>query len=188
MNNETLLIAFVGLTALALLVQATILVAIFFAAKKTIGKLLQDSEEYRDTLLPFLTASRDILTKVGPKIEPIAEDVVKTVASVRVISGDVADFTVKMRGQVANVETTTADVLDKVKVQTARIDGMVTQTLDAADRMGGYIEQTVSAPVRKVSGILAAAKAIVESLRSTKPAAAHVQPATDPVADTEDFV
>lgn len=179
MTNETVLIAFVALTGFALLVQAIILLAIFFTVKKTIDKLLRDYEEQRETLQPFLTATRDLMTRVGPKIEPIAEDLVKTAASVRAISGDVAELTVRMRGQMDGVEATTADVLQKVRTQTARIDGMVTETLDAADRMGGYIEHTVTSPVRKLNGILAAVRAILESLRGPSPAARRAQTPTD---------
>jgi hypothetical protein len=42
---------------------------------------------------------------------------------------------------------------------------MTTSGLDAVDRAGNYVADTVGRPVRQLAGLVAAAKAVVESLR-----------------------
>jgi len=44
---------------------------------------------------------------------------------------------------------------------------MFTGTMDAVDKASTFVAETVSKPIRQVSGLLAALKAIVESLRSS---------------------
>jgi hypothetical protein len=44
---------------------------------------------------------------------------------------------------------------------------MFSNLLDTVDRAGGFVTEVVSKPVRQVSGVLRAAKAVVESLRGS---------------------
>jgi len=46
---------------------------------------------------------------------------------------------------------------------------MFTGVLDTADRAGTLVTAAVATPVRKLSGILASVKAVVETLRSYDP-------------------
>lgn len=179
MSNESILIAFVALTGFALLVQAIVLVAIFLTGKKALEKLRKDFEDLRQSAVPLFTATRDVLAKIAPKIEPITSDVVHTTASLRAVSSDLAGITAKVRTQVEGVESSTSDVLERFRRQAVRVDSMVTQTLDAADRAGAFLQTTVSVPARQLTGILAAAKAILESLRGREPAPRRAQPAND---------
>jgi hypothetical protein len=179
MSNEAILIAFVALTGFALLVQAIVLVAIFLTAKKAFEKMRRDFDDLRQTAVPLFTATRDVLTKIAPKIEPITSDVAVAAASLRTVSADLAGITSKVRVQVEGVETSTSDVLERIRRQTVRVDTMVTQALDAADRAGAFLETTVSVPARQLTGILAAAKAILESLRARRTAPRRTQPAND---------
>lgn len=185
MNTQTILVAFVALTGFALVVQAAILLAVFLAAKKAAEKLRQDFDELRESALPFLQASRDALSRVAPKIEPITADIMKAAANVNAISSDLAQITSKVRGQVDTVQESTADLVERVKHQATRVDSMVTTTLDAADKVGGFLQQTVSGPARQLSAILAAAKAVIESLRNSDAASSRRAHTTN---DHETFI
>jgi len=184
MTTETTLIAFVALTALALLVQAIILLAIFLSARKSLNKLRQDFDDLRESALPFLNTTRDVLTRVAPKIEPVAEDVVKAASSMRAISSDLAELTAKLRVQMDGVQTSVAEIADRAKLQAARLDGILTRLLDLADHAGDFLQKTVAVPARQLAGILAAAKATLESLRTYEPAARR-SPANN---DDESFI
>lgn len=165
MTNETLLIAFVGLTGFALVVQAIVLLAFFFFAKKSYEKMRQDFEELRESALPFLNLSRETFTRIAPHIEPITTDFVTSIASMRAISADVADITAKVRAQVDGAQASTAEIVDKVKHQADRMDAMLTGMLDVIDRAGAFLQSAVGTPARQLAGVLNAAKAIVDSLR-----------------------
>lgn len=182
MPNETaatLLIVFVGLTAVALLVQAIILVAAFFAGKKAIESLRGEFEELRESALPVLKISRQFFDRIGPDIGPVTADVIKTAANLKTMTSDMAALTTSLRTQVEDVQTSANEALERIKQQAARVNIMVSNLLDAADRVTGFLENTVSVPVRQFAGVLAAVKAIVETLRHTEPPMRRVQPNND---------
>ena len=56
--------------------------------------------------------------------------------------------------------------MDRVRKQSDRMDGMISHFLDTVDRAGNYLTDAVSKPVRQISGVLGAVKAIIESLSS----------------------
>ena len=184
MNNETLLIVFIALTSLAMVVQAVLLVVICLAAKKTVEKLRDDFKELRESAVPFFTGTKEVFTRIAPKIEPVTDDIVSAAASMRAISADVAVITSKVRTQVEGAQASTTEAIEKFRVQASRVDGMVTKTLDTADRVGGFLQNSIAGPARQLAGILAAAKAVMESLRTGKQAVNR----TPAAGDSEDFV
>jgi hypothetical protein len=60
-------------------------------------------------------------------------------------------------------------VLERTQRQTARVDGMVTSALDSVDKVGGFVADSVGKPVRRISALVAAARAVVQSLKATAP-------------------
>lgn len=171
MTTESTLIVFVALTGFALLVQAGILLAIFLSARKALNKLRVDFDELRESALPILNTTRDVLTRIAPKIEPVAVDVVKAASSMRAISSDLADMTARLRVQVEGAQTSVAEISDRMRQQALRLDGILTRLLDMADQAAFFLQRTVGVPARQLAGILAAAKAVLESLRAYQPAA-----------------
>jgi hypothetical protein len=81
--------------------------------------------------------------------------------------------------QAAEAEASVSEVLQRVRKQTNRIDEMITGLLNAADRAGDYVAGVVHGPVRQISGVLAAVKAIVESLRTPIPEAHETRTSRD---------
>jgi methyl-accepting chemotaxis protein len=189
-NFELILTFFVGLTMLAMLTQAVFIVALFLSAKKSFESLRAEFNEFREGAAPVVNSARSFLEKVAPKIEPITHDMFATVENAKAISGDltkvsreVSELMEKVRAQANGLEASTVEVLERVKFQLNRVDSMVTGVLDSADRAGQFLQQTVTVPARQLTGILAAAKAIVDSLR-------HFEPArrARPVNDHESFI
>jgi uncharacterized protein (DUF39 family) len=80
---------------------------------------------------------------------------------------DVSEVTRSLRAQTTDVEVSLDEILEKVRKQAGRIDSMITGTLDAVDRAGAFVTETVSKPVRQLSGLLAGMKAVIESLSSS---------------------
>jgi methyl-accepting chemotaxis protein len=152
LDNGTFLIVFVALTGFAMLVQAIILLAIYLSARKAIRTMHAEFEDMRSSVNPLIENTRGFLARVGPKVEETATDL--------------AEVAHRLRVQTAEVEASVADVLECVRQQTSRVDSMFSGALDTVDRVGNYVAETVSRPVRQVSGLLASIRAIVDSLRS----------------------
>lgn len=179
MNSQTILVVFVALASIAFVAQAAILLVIVFAAKKALEKLRQDFDELRENAVPFFTTSRETLARIAPKIEPLTTDLVKAVANASAISSDLAQITGKVRTQVETVQISTTELVERAKVQAARVDSIVTTALDTADRIGVFLQHSVSVPARQLSAILAAARAVIDSLRNSSAASQPVHTSND---------
>jgi ABC-type transporter Mla subunit MlaD len=157
LDPQTAQLIFSGVAALALLLQAVVLLAIFFGIRKAIGTLREDFEELRSTVTPFIKEAHGVFDRVAPKIEET--------------TADVAALTHSLRAQSDDLKIATAEILEKARRQANRIDSMTTSVLDTADRAGAFVNDAVTKPMRQLSGILASIKAVVDTLRAPEPAA-----------------
>jgi hypothetical protein len=178
-QSETILTVFVALTAVALLAQAGILLAALLIGRKIVLSLREDMEELRNSAMPVLKDTRLLFDRIVPEVEPILKEMVNAAPNLRAISADVAALTKKARTQADGIEASALDAMERIKVQAGRLDTAVTRVLDDTDRVLGYVHTAVSAPARQVAGVLAAARAIVDSFRRPEPPSRRVQPTND---------
>ena len=175
LDNQTILLAVVAVTALAVLLQAIILLAIFIAVRKAARSLKEEAEDLRSSLMPIIYNTRDLFTRLAPKVEATVTDV--------------AEMTHGLCEQTTDVRSTVAHVLVRVNRQANRVDAMLTGILDTVDRASGFVTDAVSRPMRQLSRLLASAKAIIESLRSSESALRQTRSHRDPSsADKDIFV
>ncbi len=151
LDNETILLAFVAVTGLAVLLQAFILLAILVSVRKAARSIKEELEDLRSAAMPVIYNTRDLFTRLAP----IVEDTV----------GDLSEIAHGLRVQTAEMQSSASEIVEKVRQQTTRLDAMFTSVLDAVDRAGGFVAEAVSKPVRQLSALAASIKAIVESLR-----------------------
>jgi methyl-accepting chemotaxis protein len=173
LDTQTIVLAVVAVTALAVLLQAIILLAIFIAVRKAARSLKEEAEDLRSSLMPIIYNTRDLFTRLAPKVEATVTDV--------------AEMTHGLREQSAEVRSTVAHVLVRVNRQANRVDGMLTSILDTIDRASGFVTDAVSRPMRQLSRLLASAKAIVESLRSSESAPREIRTHGDPSSADKDL-
>jgi methyl-accepting chemotaxis protein len=156
-NAETVQLIIVAAVALTMLIQAIVLLAIFSTVRKAVQGIREDVENLRSSIVPVVDSVRELLVRTTPKVEATAADL-SAVAH-------------NLRRQTADVQTAANDIIERVRHQTVRIDEMMTSIFDALDRATWFMTDTVSKPMRQIAGILASAKAIVETLRTDAPAA-----------------
>ena len=154
-TDQTIQLFIVAIAGLAVVMQAVVLLAIFFSLKKVASAVQTEIADLRSAVVPLLRTSQDFVTRVAPKIEMTTTDVAVMVHGLRV--------------RTSEMEVSTAEILDRVQRQTARIDTMLTGILDALERAGAIVGVAVDKPVRQLVGVMAAIRAVVETLR--KPAA-----------------
>ncbi len=151
-DRDTLLLVFVAVTGLAVLLQAIILFAIFLTLRKTAGKLQEQIDELRGSVMPVVTSTQNLLASVGPKVESVAKDLAE-------ISG-------RLRAQSAEMQITASEFMAHLQRQSGRIDAMITGILDTFDRAGNVLTDTINIPIRQISAIAAFARAAIGALRS----------------------
>ncbi len=154
MNNETLLLVFVGLTGVALLAQAIILLAFFMTIRKTVSSVQVEVQELRASITPVLSKSRELLDRLGPKLESIATDL--------------AELAHNLREQGAEFQVSADEVLQRVHQQTIRLDAMFTSVLDGVEHASTVVAESVSRPARQISAMIASAKAFLTVLTTGK--------------------
>ena len=153
LDSQIIQLVIIGVAALAVVMQAVVLIAILIALKKAATSMHADIQELRSYVTPLILDSRDFFTRVAPKIEST--------------TSDVAEIVHAFREKTAQAEVTVTDLLVKAQKQTTRVDGMVTSVLNTVDKAGEYVSSAVSKPARQISALLASARAVVQSLNET---------------------
>ena len=133
-----------------MLLQAIVLLAVFFVIRKAARSMREDLEDLRSSMAPIIYNTRDLLTRLTPKIEETTSDLAALAHSLRM--------------QAADVQSAANEIVDRVRRQAGRIDTMLSNVLDAVERAGVFMADTVAKPMRQLSAILASAKAAIESL------------------------
>ena len=137
---ENLIAVFIGIVALAAVVQLAMLVGIYANAKRTgerVEKLAAKLEEHG---VPALAAARTLLEESGPKIAMTIENAVET--------------STMLRNQVQRLDATVTDVVDRTRLQVIRGDELVTRTLDRVEETTDMVHTSVIVPVKQIAGLL----------------------------------
>ncbi len=163
-----LLTVFVGLLALALVVQAA---AVAILASKVVALLTDLKASFDQTkgkALPLIATATDITNQVKgivadltPKIKVVTENVVETSHTVRQTVSKL-DVTIRQAADTASVTFEDASV--RTKAQVARVDSMVSTTLAATAELGATVNEGIRAPARKIATMVTQSKHLVETL------------------------
>jgi len=157
-NSEILLIVFVGLTGLAVLMQAIILIALYLSVRKMSSSIEDLTVTWHKTIVqitPIATKVQDLLAvwdRVLPKIEGTAENLQSVSENIRRHSQDVNE--------------TVTEIVDNLRHQGRRVDGIITDTLNTVDHVRSCARTVMALPFRQVNGVVAAFGAVVETLRA----------------------
>jgi hypothetical protein len=161
-DNQLLELALFALIALAMVVQAFVLLATFFAMRKAAQSVNEKLEGFSTSVMPLVASvtpivetSRTLITKLAPRIDAASEDVVAIAHS--------------LRTQTADLQSAANEMVDRARAQANRVDSMLTNVFDAMDRAGGFVADCINKPMRQLNALLSSAKAAVESFRSTVP-------------------
>jgi len=131
---------FIIFTAIAVMIQAGILVALFLVVRKTTGRVEALAAEVRTKALPTIDNVQDMLTQVRPRVEDIvvnAEEVARMA-----------------RSQVQRLDATVNDIVDRTRLQVIRADELVNRTLDRVEETTDMVHRTVVSPIRQLSGLM----------------------------------
>ena len=141
---------FVGVTAVAVVIQAGILVALYVAVRQTTSRMETLATEVKDKVLPTADTAQSIMLDLRPKIDTIANNVSET--------------TTVVRGQLERIDATVSDVVDRTRLQVIRADELLNRTMDRIEETSDVVHRTVVSPVRQLSGIIQGLTAGLEFL------------------------
>jgi hypothetical protein len=142
MNESTLLMIFIGVSSLAIVIQAVILAGMYAATKKTSAQIEKLAEEVRTKALPAVESVQMMIVDNKGKVEEIIDNL--TVA------------TSTARSQLVRIDATLNDVLDRTRLQVMRADELATSTMDRIEETTEIVQHTIISPVRRINGVLSA--------------------------------
>jgi len=155
LDNQTIQLALIALVALAMLVQAIVLLAAFIAMRKAARAINEKIEDLSSSVMPLVEKSRELVTRLAPKIEGTTDDLAALAHSLRL--------------QTTDVQYAANEIIARARRQASRVDTLLTNVLDAVERAGGFMADAVAKPMRQLSAVLASVKAAVESFRNSEP-------------------
>lgn len=137
---EKLTPVFIALTGLAVLLQAGLLAAMYFAMRKSSERMEALAAEVKGKALPAIDQAQSMLIELRPKVQQIADHL--------------QESTLLMKAQVERVDATVTDVVDRARLQVIRTDELLTRTLDRVEQTSDMVHQTVISPIRQMSGLV----------------------------------
>jgi methyl-accepting chemotaxis protein len=145
---------FVMVTSVAVVIQAGVLIGMFFTLRKTADQLQIVTNHVNTTILPAVDLTREMLVELRPQIENIATNLNST--------------SIIVRAQVERFDTTVTELLDRARLQVIRTDELVGRALDRVEATSQSVQRTVSIPVKQFSGIMRGVSAGLEYLATKK--------------------
>jgi hypothetical protein len=146
---------FIGLTAVAILMQAAILFALYLTVRQTATRMEALAGEFKTKTLPTVETAQAMLVDLRPKIEQVMGNVTN-------IAGSAQHSAQLVKTQMDRLDATMTDVLDRTRLHIIRADDIVNRTLDKVDETGDAVHRAVMSPIRQVSGLMQGVSAGLE--------------------------
>jgi len=142
------------MVAIALIVQVSILTALFFQTRKTMQQIERTVNDLNNKFSPILTRVQILLEDTQPKISTMVSDA--------------AHIVYLARGQAQKVDRVFTDATDRMRGQLVRADRILTGTLEAVEEAGSQFKHSFWRPVQKASALVQGIKVGLDLLRSRR--------------------
>ena len=160
-------------TALALLVQLIILIALFFELRKTTEKVNALTTDLRTRIGPILTRVQILLDDTQPKISSMVSDA--------------AHVVYLARGQAQKVDRVFTEAADRLRGQLVHMDRILTGTLETLEDAGSQFKRGFWRPVQKASALIQGIKVGIDLLRSRRGGSSRSSSADDRLETEEEL-
>jgi len=172
MDEHTLLTIFVGLAALAMLIQAGTLLGLFIVAKRIQEKV----SVLTGPVTGLIDSSKSIIDNSKKTLQMVEGHIDRIGAS----SNSILDTT---KQQLVKVDELLTDASTRAKVQMERAEMVLDDTMGRVQHTVSFVQSGVVRPVREVQGILTGIRTTLTHLgRGGRPTVDHA------TADEEMFI
>src|SRR5947207_9214935 len=135
-NNETLLMIFIGITAIAVLLQAGVLLGIYLVVRKAVQTGKDEADEYCAKLTPIIDGSGKLISTANDLVAS-AQSLVKAVRPhLEFAATELANMATEIHAEANQLQASVDEVALKARRQVDRVDGMATSVLNGLDRFG----------------------------------------------------
>jgi hypothetical protein len=145
---------FVVVTALAVVLQAVILIALFVQLRRTAARVEQIVGDLNGKLAPVLARVQILVDEVSPRITGIVVDA--------------SELTRLARSQAQKVDRILSETLERLRLQLIHVDQILTGAVETIEETGSRLRQTVWGPVVKATALVRGVQAGLEMFRSLR--------------------
>jgi len=145
---------FILVAALTLIVQAGILVLLFFQLRKTTENVNKMVGDLHSRIGPILTRTQILLDETQPRIAALVEDA--------------SQIVYLTRSQAQRFDKIATEASDRLRGQLVHIDRILTGTLEAVEDAGAQVRRSFWGPVQKASALVQGIKIGLDVLRSRR--------------------
>ena len=147
------LAAFIVVACVAIVIQMTILVAMFV--------------EMRTAARNFTRIASNLQARIDPILLRISRIVADSEDRIRSITSDTAEITRLARSQAQKVDRVFTDAVERLRAQVIRADHILTGALEVIEETGSTFRTRLWKPVQQASALIKGFRAGLEILRGT---------------------
>ena len=156
-------------TALAVITQAVILVALFLGVRRMQAKI-------------ELLLDRDVQPLLAQTRELVAEGR-KTIDKVNATVDEVSGFA---KTQAGRLDLLMADAVDRARLQLIRADQLISDAMTRIEKTTEQVQRSIAGPIREIQAVLAGVRAALDFLVGSRRRATG--PVNRPTQDEELFI
>ena len=160
---------FIGITAIAVLLQASVLLGIFLTVRKAVQAGKEQADEYRAKLTPIIDGSSKLIDTANDLVSSTQSMIKAIRPQLEIAATELANMASDIHAEANQLQASVEEVALRARQQVDRVDGMATSVLNGLDRFGGFLNEAVHVPIRQLNGIVAATKAVIDILRGSLP-------------------
>jgi hypothetical protein len=139
-NLETLMIVFIIVTAVAVVVQMGVLLALYANVKRSSSRMESLASQLESRAVPTLEMAQNMLQEYRPKVDTILQNLAETSTTVK--------------QEIVRLDASLTDVVDRTRLQVIRVDELFSRTLDRVEEATELVHHSVLSPVRQATGVL----------------------------------
>ncbi len=170
MAHDSVLTVFVILAAVAIVMQASVMLGIYLSVRKLPAQI------------------EGIRIEVKQRLDPLAQSVTEIVADsrepVRTLTTNLAEISRILHDRTRHVDSLLDDLVDKSRTQIIRVDQMVSDLVEKVESTADVVQRQVLAPIQEVSAVIKGVRSGLEFLFSRR----RVSSVTEATQDEQMFI
>jgi hypothetical protein len=145
---------FVVVTALAIVLQAIVLIALFVQLRRTAARVEQTMADLNTKVTPLIMRVQILVDEISPRISGIV--------------ADASEITRLARGEAQRVDRILSEALERLRMQLIHVDHILTGAMEAVEEAGSHLRQTVWGPVVKATAMIRGVQAGIEFFKTAR--------------------
>jgi hypothetical protein len=162
---------FVAVTALAIVLQAFVLILLFVQLRRTAAKVEQIVADLNTKVTPLISRVQILVDEVSPRITGIV--------------ADASGVTRLARSEAQKVDRILSEALERLRLQLIHVDHILTGAMEAVEEAGSHLRQTVWGPVVRATALIRGVQAGIDFFRTAKQKRSRIEVVETPEQQDE---